>query len=95
MFLGLPDPGSISTTYGSDSGSFYNQAKIVRRKTLISIVLRVLYDFLPSLKNDVNVASKRSIQKLSKQNFLLPSEKVTKMQDPEPSPHENVRDPQQ
>jgi hypothetical protein len=30
--------GSISTRYGSGSGSFYNQTKIVR-KTLISTVL--------------------------------------------------------
>jgi len=47
--------------YGSGSGSFYNQAKIVR-KTLIPTVLRLLYDFL-SVKNDVNVASKRNQQK--------------------------------
>jgi hypothetical protein len=40
----------------SGSGSFYNQAKIVR-KTLIPTVLGLLYDFL-SLKNYVKVASK-------------------------------------
>ena len=41
--------GSVSHKYGSDSGSFHHQAKIVR-KTLISTVLWFLYDFL-SLKN--------------------------------------------
>ncbi len=37
---------------GTCSGSFYNQAKIVR-KPLIPTVLWLLYDFL-SLKNDIN-----------------------------------------
>ncbi len=71
VFTGVADPdayvigppgsgaGSISTRYGS--GSFYNQAKIVR-KTLVPTVLRLLYDFL-SLKNDVNEASKSNEQK--------------------------------
>ncbi len=47
--------GSVRNKYGSGSGSgsFYPQAKIVR-KTLISSVLWLLYDFL-SLKNDKNV----------------------------------------
>ncbi len=47
------EAGSISTRYGSGSGSwsFYNQAKIVR-KPLIPSVLWLHYDFL-SLKNDV------------------------------------------
>jgi hypothetical protein len=40
---------SISQRYGSGSGSFYNQAKIVR-KTLIPTVLWLLYYFL-SLTN--------------------------------------------
>jgi hypothetical protein len=43
--------GSISQRYGS--GSFYHQAKLVR-KTLIPTVLGLLFNFL-SLKNDVNV----------------------------------------
>ena len=49
--------GSMSLKYGSGSGSgsgsFHHQVKIVR-KTFISTVLWLLYDFL-SLKNDVNV----------------------------------------
>ncbi len=47
MFLGLPDPHPVvSHKYGSGSGSFHHQAKIVR-KTLISTVLWLLYDVLP------------------------------------------------
>ncbi len=55
-----PDPyvfvpsGSVSMR----SGSFYHQAKIVR-KTLIPTVLCLLYDYL-SFKNYVNVAWKRT-----------------------------------
>ncbi len=48
--------GSVSHKYGSGSGSgsrSFHQTKIVR-KTLISTVLWLLYDFL-SLKNDVNI----------------------------------------
>ncbi len=54
--------GSINQRSGSESGSgsFYHQAKIVR-KTLIPCVLCLLYDFL-SLKNDVNVPSKSNKQ---------------------------------
>ncbi len=52
--------GSASQRYGSGYGSFY-QGKIVR-KTLIPTVLRLLFDLL-SLKNDVNVPSKRNKQK--------------------------------
>jgi hypothetical protein len=58
--FGPPGSGFVSQRYGSDSGfgfrsrsgSFHHQIKI--RKTLISSLLRLLYDFL-SLKNDVNV----------------------------------------
>ncbi len=57
MFLGLTT--DLSQRYGS--GSFYYQAKIVR-KTLVPTVLWLLYDFL-SLKNDVNVPSKSNKQK--------------------------------
>ncbi len=57
--------GSISQSYGSGSGSFYHKAKLVR-KTLISTVLGLLFDFL-SLKNDKNVPSKSNTQK----NFFL------------------------
>ncbi len=63
--LGLLDPDPDPLVGGTDPGhgvrSTYNQAKIVR-KTLIPTVLRLLYDFL-SLKNDVHVASKSNKQK--------------------------------
>ncbi len=49
---GFPS-GSVSHQYGSGSGSYYHLAKIVR-KTLISTVLQLLYDFL-SWKTNVNV----------------------------------------
>jgi hypothetical protein len=72
-----PDPEGPKT-YGSSgsisqrSGSFYHQAKIVR-KTWIHTVLSLLYDFL-SLKNDVNVSSKSKKQKkFVKNNFLWTS----------------------
>ncbi len=58
---GDPDPYVLELP---ESGSFYHKAKIVR-KTLIPIVLRLLYDFL-SLKNDVNVPSERN----KAENFL-------------------------
>ncbi len=45
--------GSVSHKYGSGSGSFHHQTKIVR-KTLISTILWHFHDFL-SLYNDVNV----------------------------------------
>jgi hypothetical protein len=48
--------GTDSNPVGSGYGSFNHQAKIVR-KTLISTVLWLLYDFL-SLKNVVNVLQK-------------------------------------
>jgi hypothetical protein len=66
MFLDLLDPDPLvryesGSGSNSGSGSFYNQAKKVI-KTLIPTVLRLLYHFL-SLKNDVNVASKKIIEK--------------------------------
>ncbi len=62
--------GSISQKYGSGSGSFCHQAKIVR-KTLIPTALCLLFDFL-SLKNDGNVPSKSYKQKnLKKISFWL------------------------
>jgi hypothetical protein len=51
----------VSQRYGSGSGSFYLQAKIVR-KTLISTVLLLLFYFSP-LKNDVKVPSKINCNK--------------------------------
>ncbi len=59
--FGPPGSWSISTRYGSGSGSSCNQGKIVR-KTLIPTVLWLLYDF-SSLKNYLNVASKRREKK--------------------------------
>jgi hypothetical protein len=49
--FGHPGSGSINQRYGSRSGSFHHQEKIVR-KALIPTVLRLLFDFLSS-KNDV------------------------------------------
>ncbi len=54
---------------GSVSGSFYHQAKKVR-KTLNHTVLWLLYDIL-SLKNYVNVASKSNKQKNIEQKMIL------------------------
>jgi hypothetical protein len=72
--FGPPGSGSISQSYGSGSGyrsgSFYYQAKIVR-KALIPTVLRLLYALL-SQKNDVNVPSKSTGNK-QKKLFLLTS----------------------
>jgi hypothetical protein len=61
--FGAPRSGSTSQRYGSGSGSgsFYHQAKIVR-KTLIPTVLGLLLEFL-SLKNDVNLPSISNRQK--------------------------------
>ncbi len=78
--FGPPESGSwsISTRYGSGSGagSFYHQAKIVR-KTLNPTVLWLLQDFL-SLKNDVNVTSKSNNKK------TLTKFCVAILQDPNP-----------
>ncbi len=68
--FGPPRSGSVSQRYGSGSGSFYHQAKIVW-KTLIPTVLWLLYDFL-SLKNDVNAPFKSNKQKnYEKKKFVL------------------------
>ncbi len=77
--FGPPGSGSISQRYGSESssgsgsGSFYDQAKIVR-KILISTVLWPLLGFL-SLKNNVKVPSKSNSRNtfLTKISFLLAS----------------------
>ncbi len=73
--FGPPGSGSVSQCqlYGSGSGSFYHQAKIVR-KTFIPNVGPLLYDFL-SLQNDVNVPSKSNKQENFEKNnsFLLAS----------------------
>ncbi len=95
---------------GSGSGSFYYQAKIVR-KTLIPTDLWLLFDFI-SLKNDVNVPSKSNQQEnFFSISFLLASwRSMTKIAgsgsgsgsisqkhgsaDPDPDPHQNVMDQQ-
>ncbi len=80
--------GSISQRYGSGSGSFYHQAKIVR-KNLIPNVLWLLLDFL-SLQNDVNVPSKSNKQIF----FLFVFEgQWRKSQDPDPNPLVTGMDP--
>jgi hypothetical protein len=65
MFLGLLDPDPdplvrVMSGYGSGSGSFYHQAKKIR-KTLIPSALSLFDSLL--LKNDVNVPSKSDKQK--------------------------------
>ncbi len=79
--FGLPESGSISMMYESDSetGSFY-QAKIVR-KTFIPTVLWLLYDLL-SLKTDE--PSKSNKQKNLEDHWR-------KWQDPDPHPDPLVR----
>ncbi len=59
---GPPGSGPISQRYGSGSGSFYHQAKTVR-KTWIPTALTFFY-FL-SLKNDVNEPSKSNVSKIN------------------------------
>ncbi len=85
--------GSISQRYRSWSGSFYHQAKILR-KTLIPTVLWLLLDFL-SMKNGVNVPSKSNKQK---NFFLIPGSgsgyicQRPRSADPDPDQHQNVMD---
>ncbi len=77
-----PGSGSVSTRYGSVSGSFQPQAKIMR-KTLIPTVWSLLYDFL-NMKNDVNIASKSNMQKvLGKKLFLVAIRIRPKITDPQ------------
>jgi hypothetical protein len=59
--FGTPGSGSGSISQRYRSGSFYQQAKIVR-KTLIPAALSLIFDFL-TLKIDVNVPSKSNNQK--------------------------------
>jgi hypothetical protein len=65
--FGPPGSGSTSQRYGS--GSFYHHAKIVK-KNLDSFYFVTLFDFL-SLKNDVNVPSKRNKQKNCRKNLFF------------------------
>ncbi len=115
IFFGPPGSGSlfINQRYwsGSDPGSFYHQAKIVK-ETLIPTVLWLLVDFL-SVENNVNVPSKSNKQKnIFLISFLFASwRSMTKIAgslsesgsisqrhgsaDPDPDPHQNVMVPQQ
>ncbi len=92
--------GSISTRYGSGSGSFFYRAKIVR-KTLILTVLWLLWLFIFEkwCICTGTVASKSKYQKnLGKNYFLCPSwRSLTKMewQDPAPDPLIRSTDPYQ
>ncbi len=81
------------------SGSFYHQAKIVR-KTLIPTLLWLSFDFL-SLKNDVNVPSKRDKLvfrwRLEGQSMMKIAGSGSISQrhvSADPHPHQNVMDPQ-
>jgi hypothetical protein len=67
-----PGSGSVSQRYGPGSGSFYHQAKIVR-KTLLPIVFGLLSDLL-SLKNDVHVPSKSNKQNVNDENSRIRSQ---------------------
>ncbi len=73
-FFGPPESGS---------GSFYQQAKLVRskKKTLIAILLWHLYVFL-CLKNDMNVPSKSNKQESVANFFWLLAGYWQKQQDP-------------
>ncbi len=97
-----PGSGSISTIYGSGSGSgsFYHQAKIIK-KPWILLFCDSLWIF--SLKTDVNVASKSKKQK-NLEFFLLPSRRsltkiagsgsISQRYPNVRDPYYNVRDPQ-
>ncbi len=90
--FGPPGSGSesISQRYRYGSGSFYHQAKIVR-KIEIPTVLWLLFDF-SSLKNDINVPSKRSKLKSKKLFFCWHFEgQWRKQQDPDLHPDSLVR----
>jgi hypothetical protein len=57
--FGPPGSESFSQIFGS--GSFCNQAKIVRKTLIPTVLFCYFLDFL-SLKNDLNVASKSNKQ---------------------------------
>ncbi len=66
---GPSDPFVLFSGYGSGSGSFYHQAKIVR-KTMIPSALWLLFDFI-SMKNDVDVPSKSNKQKIIFKSYFF------------------------
>ncbi len=88
MFLGIQDP----LVRGMDLDplrSFHHESKIVR-KTFISIVLRLLSDFL-SLKNDVNISLKSNKPKKLKK-YIIFGCCLDEEQDPDSD--QNVTDPE-
>ncbi len=56
------DPDPLVKRYGSGSGSFYHQAKIVRKTLIPTIFVTFLYDVLC---DDVNVSSKSNKQSVA------------------------------
>ncbi len=89
--------GSVIYLYGSGSwsgtGSFHQQEKIWR-KTSPSSVVWPFYDYL-SVKNDVNIPSKRNKHKNleEKKVFVSIWKSLTKEQDPEPDSSVKGTDP--
>ncbi len=88
--------GSVRFRMFGPPGSFHQQAKKLR-KTFISTVLRLLYDFLSLKNNDVNLPAKRNEHKNleNKKYFLLVSwRSLTKRAESRSgSVSQNVRDP--
>jgi hypothetical protein len=97
MFLGLPNPNHYYICTDLDP---FHQAKIVR-KTLISTVLWLLYDFL-SLKNSVNTSLKSNRYQQNLFLFMASWMSLTKSAGSgssyvigmDPDPYQNITDPQ-
>ncbi len=83
---------SIRQGYGSESGSFCHQPKIVW-KILIPIALWLLFDFI-SLNNDVNVPSKSNKRKNENSRIRIRIRIRQSHGSADPDPHQNVMDPQ-
>ncbi len=86
MFLDLPDPCPLLFCLDPDLDPSINKKK--SKKTLISTILLLLFDF-SSKKTDVNLPSKSN-----KQKNLASCQPVTKKQDPDPDPYQNFTDTQ-
>ncbi len=61
--FGPPGSGSVSQMYGSGSGSFYHQVKIVRKTLIRTVPFCDFFTTFYLLKNDVNVPPKSNKQK--------------------------------